>query len=124
MKLVLLSGFSSTSEFRLRAKAWGREAITRRLSATRPIVEDNRLEYRRGALTEWYVNGTAGLEHGFTVSERPSGDGPVMVWMSVLGGVLSFVDKEGSDLYFAPRGGAPVLAYRGLVAWDVNYQSY
>jgi len=28
--------------------------------------DGTRLEYRRGDLTEWYVNGREGLEQGFT----------------------------------------------------------
>jgi len=31
----------------------------------------DRLEYRRGELTEWYVNGSEGLEQGFTLAHRP-----------------------------------------------------
>jgi hypothetical protein len=31
-----------------------------------PIGAGNRVEYRRGDLTEWYVNGPQGLEQGFT----------------------------------------------------------
>jgi hypothetical protein len=36
-----------------------------------PSAANNRIEYRRGALTEWYVNGPLGLEQGFTIEQRP-----------------------------------------------------
>lgn len=35
------------------------------------VVNGNRVEYQRGALTEWYVNDERGLEQGFTLAERP-----------------------------------------------------
>jgi hypothetical protein len=31
----------------------------------------NRVEYKRGALTEWYINGPPGLEQGFTLAKPP-----------------------------------------------------
>jgi hypothetical protein len=37
-------------------------------------ADGTRLEYRRGDLTEWYVNGRQGLEQGFTLA---GGAGPV-----------------------------------------------
>ena len=33
----------------------------------------HRIEYRRGVLTEWYVNSNQGLEHGVTLREPPAG---------------------------------------------------
>ena len=37
------------------------------------VATDNRIEYRRGDLVEWYVNDRRGLEQGFTLSQRPGG---------------------------------------------------
>jgi hypothetical protein len=36
-----------------------------------PRAKLNRVEYDRGGLTEWYVNGPAGLEQGFTITKPP-----------------------------------------------------
>src|ERR1700691_4838362 len=36
-----------------------------------PEAEGNRVQYRRGRLTEWYINGPLGLEQGFTISRPP-----------------------------------------------------
>ena len=33
----------------------------------------NRIEYRRGDLTEWYLNDERGLEQGFTITAPPVG---------------------------------------------------
>ncbi len=35
------------------------------------VALGRRMEYRRGNLTEWYVNGPLGLEQGFTLKEPP-----------------------------------------------------
>ncbi len=42
---------------------------------TAPIIAGGRVEYRRGNLTEWYLNGPLGVEQGFTLTAPPaSGD--------------------------------------------------
>jgi len=41
--------------------------------AAKLVAEDNRVEYRRGTLTEWYVNDERGLEQGFTLVSPPAG---------------------------------------------------
>jgi hypothetical protein len=40
-------------------------------STTVPVAQANSVEYRRGNLTEWYVNGPLGLEQGFTLTDAP-----------------------------------------------------
>ena len=42
-----------------------------RVEAAEPRAEANRVEYRRGEVTEWYVNGPLGLEQGFTLARAP-----------------------------------------------------
>jgi hypothetical protein len=34
-------------------------------------VLNNRIEYQRGELSEWYVNNSRGLEQGFALARRP-----------------------------------------------------
>ena len=38
------------------------------VAPARPQATRNSIEYRRGDLTEWYVNGPLGLEQGFTLA--------------------------------------------------------
>jgi len=46
---------------------------------TAPIIAGGRVEYRRGNLTEWYLNGPLGVEQGFTLAVPPaSGDAFVL----------------------------------------------
>ena len=37
-----------------------------------PMGSENRVEYRRGEITEWYQNEASGLEQGFTLARRPA----------------------------------------------------
>jgi hypothetical protein len=46
-------------------------------------AHENRVEIRRPGLVEWYVNSAAGLEQGFTLAERPSGAGSLVMELSL-----------------------------------------
>ena len=50
----------------------------RAIETVAPTADLNRVEYQHESLTEWYVNGPAGLEQGFTVNDRPGRRGPAL----------------------------------------------
>jgi hypothetical protein len=79
----------------------------------------NRVEYRRGPVTEWYVNDSRGLEQGFTFSENPVrlGAGLLTLEVSVTGDLTPVLD--GGDIRLE-RNGVEVLHYAGLRAWDAD----
>ncbi|MBI4574001.1 MAG: hypothetical protein HY713_12045 [candidate division NC10 bacterium] len=60
-----------------------------------PQAMANRVEYRRGSLTEWYLNGPLGLEQGFTLATPPDGPstGPLTLTLSLAG---NLVDDAGA----------------------------
>ena len=76
-----------------------------------------RIEYRRGPLTEWYVNAPQGLEQGFTLRERPEHPqgGPLKIELAVSGGLQPALVGEHIELR---RDGRAVLWYTDLRAWD------
>ncbi len=104
------------------------------VAAVAPQAGDNRVEYRRGALTEWYVNGPLGLEQGFTLEARPalpspvSGEGsgvrdqPLTFALTLSGDVSASVDPGGDGLTLRRADGAAALRYRGLTAYDATGQ--
>jgi len=49
------------------------------------ISDGNRVEIRRGSILEWYVNSPAGLEQGFTLSQRHGGEGSLVLNLSLEG---------------------------------------
>ena len=88
----------------------------------RPTVAENRVEYRRGDLTEWYVNEPSGLEQGFTLNRRPAmaQDGqPLTIALAVAGDLRAQADARGSEVLLK-SGAATVLHYSGLRAWDAR----
>ncbi|MDX1983860.1 MAG: FG-GAP repeat protein [Bryobacteraceae bacterium] len=69
-------------------------------------------------LSEWYVNDGRGLEHGFTLSQRPAGFGKLAVRLGVRGGLRA--RGEGAGVEFADPQGNPLVRYAGLKVWDAD----
>lgn len=109
------------------------------VAPARPTAHANRVSYARsGALTEWYANGPAGLEQGFTLTHAPApapaktptqtqGDarGPLTLSLA-----LSLALSGASHTTLAPggrsltlRNGAHALTYGGLTATDASGRS-
>lgn len=84
-----------------------------------PNANANRLQYPREGLTEWYVNGPAGLEQGFTLASAPpkTNGQPLTLALTLSGNLRASVDEEGRGLMLK-RDGYVVLRYGGLVATD------
>ena len=82
----------------------------------------NRVEYRRGALTEWYVNGPLGLEQGFTLAKPPAkrSSQPLTLSLTLSGTLRPSLAPGASGLTFALEGRRVSLRYRGLAAWDAG----
>ncbi len=56
------------------------------LTQVPPVTRANRVVYAHGALNEWWANGPAGLEEGFTVSSPPGvGTGPLTFSLALSG---------------------------------------
>ena len=89
-----------------------------------PAAKANRVDYRRGAVAEWYKNGPLGLEQGFTVSKRPairrySGTGALTIALDLAGDLAPIVDLSKTGLTLT-RAGGPALRYAGLTATDAD----
>ena len=85
-----------------------------------PQLTVNRVQYRRGTLTEWYVNGPVGLEQGFTVGEPPSltNGEPLTISLAVSGGLDPVVAKDGKSA--RTISGGATLEYSGLMSRDAG----
>src|SRR5215204_4861663 len=87
-----------------------------------PQANGNRLEYRRGGLTEWYLNGPLGLEQGFTLTQSPGerrGD-PLTLAFTLSGNLTASIGSNGRDAILNRADGTPHLRYRGLTAHDAT----
>ena len=89
------------------------------LPAAAPSSEGNRVRYRRGTVEEWYVNSAAGVEQGWTLSERPLGEGPLEIRIAVDGLVADVGDSE-VRFRGTGAGAASAIHYDKLVAFDAS----
>ena len=104
---------------RLRGYGYGDQMET--VPGAEHVVIDNRIEYRRGDLVEWYVNDHRGLEQGFTLHRRPAGqrgDAPLRLHLSPTGNLSPRVARDGRGIEWRDTQGATVLKYSGLYAYD------
>jgi trimeric autotransporter adhesin len=110
------------ADWRLAFVGYGSSDETPATPGVRPQAVGNRIEYRRGALTEWYVNGPLGLEQGFTIQEPPArrGAGPLTVALALSGNVDAAASASGKDLLLSRSDGTAALRYRGLTAYDAD----
>jgi hypothetical protein len=103
----------------LRAYGYGDALVP--VSATTPVVNLNRIEYRHGRLLEWYVNGPVGLEQGFTL-DRPPGDAggqPLNLALTLSGNLSAEIDRSKTSVILTDRAGHSQLRYGGLSAHDL-----
>ncbi|MBI4673665.1 MAG: FG-GAP repeat protein [Chloroflexi bacterium] len=111
-------------------RAWGYGNTRFGVEAQTPRAVQNRIEYARGALTEWYVNGLLGIQQGFTVQASViSHQLPVISHQSPVSELtLEFdlpsdlnveiaVDRRSLTLW---RGKEMALRFTGLTAYDAR----
>ena len=70
--LSKVEGLTTGWRWGLRLRGYGYGDHLEPVSGAELVVMDNRIEYRRGDLVEWYLNDHRGLEQGFTLSRRPA----------------------------------------------------
>ena len=121
------SGLSVTSSddtwsFGLSTTGLGRGEALAPVAPAEVVADGGRIDYRRGGLTEWYVNDAGGIEQGFTLSAPPSatGEGPVVVEMGLSGNVVPRLSDDARGLVLADAAGAEVARFDGLVAFDAT----
>ncbi len=90
-----------------------------------------RLSYQWDAVVqEWWVNDPRGLEHGFTIGQRPDGISdsqsqisvPLAFTLGVRGSLKPTLTADAKGLLFQDAAGATVLNYTGLKVWDADGQ--
>ena len=97
---------------------FGRTSTAVEVAPATVHAERSRVELRRAGLVEWYDNGPAGLEHGFTVSGRPAGAGRLAFRLRVSGARATL---HAGSAQLRTRGGR-VLDYGKLFAFDSSGQ--
>ena len=112
---------SGTARWLMAVRGYGYGETMQKVGAAVPEANLNRIDYRRGGLTEWYVNGPIGLEQGFTLSDPPrKGEGSLLtIALALSGDLQAAIDQNGGGLSLSGDG-KPVLRYAGLSARDAS----
>jgi hypothetical protein len=116
----------------LRSIGFG-SAVQPVVGAAVPVAVDNRVEYRRTGtgVTEWFANGPAGIEQGFTISRPPAtasdgagnpyaNRGPLTLELGVSGSLHVHPGGDGGGVVFDTHAGRPELSYGELSVSDVT----
>jgi len=94
--------------------------------APRVKAEGQRVTYEREEnVHEWFVNDERGLEHGFTIQERPANvsdsEAPLLFVLAVRGNLHPMISS--SEVRFVDDKGAVVVMYAKLQVWDAARKS-
>jgi hypothetical protein len=113
---------SGSRSFKIALLGYGYGDALEPVQTAAPTANFNRVEYRRGALREWYVNGPLGLEQGFTLQKRPGqAEGRrLTIALAFEGDLAATVDKGGTGLTLTSGEGSAELHYGGLSAYDAT----
>ena len=111
---------AGTETWRLALRGYGYGDDLHAGAVVAPQASANRVEYHRGPLTEWYVNGPVGLEQGFTLAEppAPTRDKPLTLAFAVAGTLTVSSDRTGRGALLKRSDGTVALRYSGLTAHD------
>ena len=110
-------------EWGLRLTGHGYEGAIQPAGPATLRTDGRRIEYRRGDLTEWYVNDHRGLEQGFTLYARPPGAhgrAPLQLQLELTGNLTPTLTGDGLAIDLASEFGVRVLRYGGLYAEDAT----
>lgn len=107
---------------RLTLTGFGREHELRTVPPSVPRLNQGRVQYDRGPLTEWWLCEGRGLRQGFDLKSPPSpqGSSPLALQLRISGDLLASVHDRGQRATLAAPGDVAVLALRGVVAWDAR----
>lgn len=119
-RVIIQGGARANWVFQL--DAYGRGEELRHAAATAPRASGNTVEYRRAGLVEWYENGPAGIEQGFTIPKPPADNASetLALAFSLAGDFDATLDPDGSGLTLRGHDGASTLHYGGLAAYDAK----
>jgi hypothetical protein len=108
-------------QWNLEVVQYGHGETLKPADAASPQSDRNRVEYRRGSLTEWYENGPLGLEQGFTLATRDGkhSDQPLTLAFKFSGTLKPALDATSKNLKLIGRNG-PRLNYAGLSVTDAK----
>jgi hypothetical protein len=104
----------------LETRAIGRGDMRTSLSPVIPAAHENRVTYAHDGISEWYLNTEKGLEHGYTVAERPNAGQGNKVWIELAVSGLRATANDGDSVSFFSDDGTVLLTYSKLRVSDAR----
>jgi|CZKJ01.1.fsa_nt_gi hypothetical protein len=113
---------TDTLHWKMALRGYGYGDAIKAIAKASPHANQNRVEYRRGPMTEWYMNGPVGLEQGFTLAAPPGKrtGKPLTFAIQLSGNLTTVSDPSGAGLSLQSSTGITVLNYSGLSARDAE----
>ena len=111
---------AGTTRWRMALRSYRYGDALKTFASSAPSAHLNRVEYRRGPITEWYVNGPAGLEQGFTVAQMADAakGQRLTLALATSGELPDAVVGGGNSLNLTDGGGQTSMRYTGLTVHD------
>ena len=82
-------------------------------------VSENKIEYQRGNITEWYVNSPFGLEQGFTLQNDPDDTNKVVINLDIETELRAETVSD-TSISFHDGTGNKIFTYGKLYTFDSN----
>jgi pimeloyl-ACP methyl ester carboxylesterase len=129
IRIIPRTTTTPTWEFGLALTRYGYVENIQPVAAAELVASANRIEYRRDAITEWYVNDERGLEQGFTIQSPPLPriSAPLLLELALNGDLTPNLTKgpsasseKSQAIKFTTPGGVRVLRYSDLQAYDAT----
>jgi hypothetical protein len=113
---------SGTLHWTMALRGYGYGDAIKAVAKASPQANQNRVEYQRGSLTEWYVNGPVGLEQGFTLAKPPGKRNGKLLTIAIelMGNLHAEQDADGMGLQLLDSKGFRYLHYANLSAQDAS----
>ena len=124
VRIIPRTGDGAAWEWGFTLAGYGYEGAIRPVASATVSAHGNRIEYRRGGLTEWYVNDERGLEQGFRLDAPHVGEsggegaGYLVLELAVTGDLSASLTEDGLAIELTTQGGVRVLRYGSLYAED------
>jgi hypothetical protein len=108
----------------LSLKGFGYEGDIQPVAPSKLSVSGNRIEYKRGNLTEWYLNNERGIEQGFTIQVPPESEkqrgSRIELKLDIHGDLNGTLNSLANTVEFSTAGGVGAVRYSKLHALDAT----
>jgi hypothetical protein len=105
--------------FAWQTTGFGRPGRIEEVAPSSPSAAGARVVYQRDGWSEWYENSAKGLEQGFTVEQRPAGEGALQIIGGFSEGLRPELRADGA-IDFIDDHGACVIRYGEPHTWDAR----